>query len=42
LAFLREQARHNIKKYIENKLPLEFEKCLMALEAVRKTTWMVV
>jgi hypothetical protein len=42
LAFLGEQARDNMKTYSENKLPLKFEKYLRALEAVSKTTWMVV
>ena len=41
IAYLKEQARYNIKNYIEDRLPLEFEKCLAALNAVRKNAWKV-
>lgn len=41
IASLKEQARHNIKHYIEEKLPIEFEKCLAALTAVRKNAWLI-
>ncbi|MEP0826093.1 MAG: hypothetical protein HRF40_11465 [Nitrososphaera sp.] len=41
LAFLREQARNNIRHFIEERLPLEFEKCVTALNAVRRDAWIV-
>ncbi|MEP0825396.1 MAG: hypothetical protein HRF40_07915 [Nitrososphaera sp.] len=40
-AFLREQAGYNIRHYVEDKLPLEFEKCLAALTAVRRNAWVI-
>ncbi len=41
IASLKEQARHNIKHYIEEKLPIEFEKSLAALAAVKKNAWLI-
>jgi hypothetical protein len=37
--FLRQQARHNIKKYIDERLPEEYEKCLVGLNAITKEAW---
>jgi hypothetical protein len=31
--FLRQQAKHNIKKYIDERLPEDYEKCLIGLNA---------
>jgi predicted transcriptional regulator len=42
LSYLREQAKSNIAKYIDDKLPLEFEKCLIALNSVHKKAWSIV
>jgi hypothetical protein len=37
--FLRQQAKHNIKKYIDERLPEEYEKCLVGLNAITKEAW---
>jgi hypothetical protein len=37
--FLRQQAKHNIKRYIDEKLPEEYEKCLVGLNAITKEAW---
>ena len=34
--FLRQQAKSNIKRYIDEKLPEEYEKCLVGLTAITK------
>jgi CO dehydrogenase/acetyl-CoA synthase beta subunit len=34
LSILRQQARENIKKYIDERLPEEYEKCLVGLNAI--------
>src|SRR5919198_1519740 len=39
LAYLRQQAKHNIKKYIDEKLPEEYEKCLVGLNAILREAW---
>lgn len=39
LQFLREQARNNIGKYIDEILPLEYQKCLVGLDAILTKTW---
>jgi DNA-binding transcriptional regulator LsrR (DeoR family) len=39
LAILRQQAKVNIKKYIDERLPEEYEKCLVGLNAVTKEAW---
>ncbi len=36
LSFLRQQAKVNIKKYIDERLPEEYEKCLVGLNAIVK------
>jgi predicted transcriptional regulator len=36
IAYLRQQARTNIKKYIVERLPEEYEKCLVGLTAITK------
>jgi hypothetical protein len=41
LAFLKDQARDRIKDYIQKTLPLEFQKCMTALNIVKKDAWMV-
>jgi hypothetical protein len=39
IAYLRQQSRHNIKKYIDERLPEEYEKCLVGLNAITKEAW---
>jgi hypothetical protein len=37
--FLRQQTKDNIKKYIDERLPEEYEKCLVGLNAITKEAW---
>lgn len=39
LQYLRQEAKENIKKYIDEKLPLEYQKCLVGLDAILSKTW---
>jgi predicted transcriptional regulator len=39
LLLLRQQAKTNIKKYIDEQLPEEYEKCLVGLTAITKEAW---
>jgi hypothetical protein len=39
LTYLREQAKDNIKRYIDERLPEEYEKCLVGLNAITKEAW---
>jgi predicted transcriptional regulator len=39
LSFLRQQAKGNIKRYIDERLPEEYEKCLVGLNAITKEAW---
>jgi predicted transcriptional regulator len=39
LSYLRQQATTNIKKYIDERLPEEYEKCLVGLTAITKEAW---
>jgi len=39
LDFLRQQSKHNIKRYIDERLPEEYEKCLVGLNAITKEAW---
>jgi predicted transcriptional regulator len=39
LSYLRQQAKANIKKYIDERLPEEYEKCLVGLTAITKEAW---
>src|SRR5919202_1324739 len=39
LTYLRQQARENIKRYIDERLPEEYEKCLVGLNAITKEAW---
>jgi hypothetical protein len=39
ISYLREQARDNIKRYIDERLPEEYEKCLVGLTAITKEAW---
>src|SRR3954466_12778856 len=37
--FLRQQAKINIKRYIDERLPEEYEKCLVGLNAITREAW---
>jgi|SRR5215217_3527061 hypothetical protein len=37
--FLSQQARNNIKRYIDERLPEEYEKCLVGLTAILREAW---
>jgi DNA-binding NarL/FixJ family response regulator len=39
ISYLRNQAKFNIKKYIDERLPEEYEKCLVGLNAITKEAW---
>ncbi len=39
LQYLRKRARENIGKYINEILPLEYQKCLVGLDAILTKTW---
>ena len=39
ITYLRQQAKCNIKKYIDERLPEEYEKCLVGLNAITKEAW---
>jgi DNA-binding MarR family transcriptional regulator len=39
ITFLRQQAKQNIKRYIDERLPEEYEKCLVGLTAITKEAW---
>ena len=37
--YLRECARQNIRKYIDERLPEEYEKCLVGFTAILREAW---
>ena len=39
MSFLRQQAKSNTKKYIDERLPEEYEKCLVGLTAILREAW---
>jgi predicted transcriptional regulator len=39
ITHLRQQAKSNIKRYIDERLPEEYEKCLVGLNAITKEAW---
>jgi hypothetical protein len=39
LSYPRQQAKSNIKKYIDERLPEEYEKCLVGLTAILREAW---
>ena len=41
LSYLREQARENIKKYVDEKIPEEYEKCLTGLNSILRESWSI-
>jgi IS30 family transposase len=38
-SFLREQAKENIRKYVDERLPEEYEKCLVGITSILKEAW---
>jgi hypothetical protein len=39
ISYLRNEAKTNIKIYIDERLPEEYEKCLVGLNAITKEAW---
>ena len=39
LAYLRQQAKTNIRIYIDERLPEEYEKCMIGLTSILKEAW---
>jgi hypothetical protein len=39
LSYLRQQAKSNIRRYIDEKLPEEYEKCLVGLTSILREAW---
>ncbi|MFL6508959.1 MAG: ArsR family transcriptional regulator, partial [Nitrososphaeraceae archaeon] len=39
IAYLRQQSKENIKRHIDERLPEEYEKCLVGLNAVTREAW---
>jgi hypothetical protein len=37
--FLRQQSKENVKKYVDERLPEEYEKCLVRLTAITREAW---
>ena len=41
LSISRQQAKANVEEYVNEKLPEEFEKCLIGLNAILKQAWII-
>lgn len=41
IANLRQQAKENIKKYVDERLPEEYEKCLVGLNSILREAWSI-
>lgn len=39
--YLRQQAKKNIARYVDERLPEEYEKCLIGLNSILKEAWMI-
>src|SRR5919106_2472772 len=39
ISYLRDQSKTNIKRYIDERLPEEYEKCLVGLNAITREAW---
>src|SRR5689334_23132096 len=39
LEYVRQQSKENIRKYIDERLPEEYEKCLVGLTSILKEAW---
>jgi hypothetical protein len=40
-AYLRHQAKENIARYVDERLPEEYEKCLVGLNSILKESWIM-
>jgi hypothetical protein len=41
VAFLRQQAKENIARYVDERLPEEYEKCFVGLNSILKEMWTI-
>jgi hypothetical protein len=39
LSYLRQQAKENIRRYIDQRLPEEYEKCLVGITSILREAW---
>jgi hypothetical protein len=39
ISYLKEQAKYNIRRYIDEKLPYEYERCVIGLNEIIKEAW---
>src|ERR671930_135939 len=39
ISYLRNQTKANIKRYVDERLPEEYEKCLVGLNAITREAW---
>src|SRR5919206_1233555 len=39
ISYSRQQAKQNIRKYIDERLPEEYEKCMVGLTSILKEAW---
>jgi hypothetical protein len=39
LSYLRQQAKSNIRRYVDERLPEEYERCLVGLTAILREAW---
>jgi hypothetical protein len=39
--YLRQQAKENISRYVDERLPEEYEKCLVGLNGILKEAWII-
>jgi hypothetical protein len=39
ISYLRQQSKQNIKKYIDERLPEEYEKCMVGLTSILREAW---
>jgi hypothetical protein len=41
VAYLRQEAKENITRYVDERLPEEYEKCLVGLDSILKEAWIM-
>jgi hypothetical protein len=39
ISYMRQQSKENIKKYVDERLPEEYEKCLVGITAILREAW---
>ena len=39
ISYMRQQSKENIKKYVDERLPEEYEKCLVGVTSILKEAW---